>query len=210
MRRLTTTGRWRWGLYLSGLAILLLAWATVAPAEESAGFADPDSCAACHQEQAEGIAATEHGKQGFLNLSDRGCQSCHGPAAAHVEDPTVVENQPRVSDMPPRDIAERCQQCHSGAGHMFWQSGRHAGAGVTCSDCHSVHVPISDHGQLKTAQIMDTCFGCHQDVRVDSMRASHHPVREGKVACNDCHEPHGTPNDNNIPTASVNEPSPGS
>ncbi len=205
MRVLATSSRWRLGSILMVAAIVFLAWDTPAPADEGADYADADTCASCHQEQAEGLGSTEHGKQAFLNLSNWSCQGCHGGAAAHVEDPTVVENQPRMSDMPPREVAERCQQCHAGAGHMFWQSGRHAAAGVTCTDCHSVHEPVSDHGQLKTAQIMETCFGCHQDVRVDSMRSSHHPVREGKITCNDCHEPHGTPNDNNIPTASVNE-----
>lgn len=88
---------------------------------------------------------------------------------------------------------------------MFWEGGRHADAGVTCTDCHSVHSPVSDHNLLKSDTVMETCFGCHMDVRADTMKSSHHPIREGLLSCADCHDSHGTPNDNNIAANSVNE-----
>lgn len=204
--RVGSEGRFRVWLPVVMLAGIV-GWAAV-PAEETQApgeFAELGVCAECHQEQADALVSTEHGKRAFTNLSDDGCQSCHGPAAAHVDDSDNEKLRPRIDDLAPREIADRCQQCHAGGGHMFWQGSRHSTAGVTCTDCHSVHSYASDHGQLKTRLSMDTCFGCHQDIRVDTMRASHHPIREGKITCNDCHEPHGTPNDNNISTASVNE-----
>jgi len=36
------------------------------------------------------------------------------------------------------------------------------------------------------------CFTCHKDKRVEISRPSRHPIREGKVVCSDCHNPHGT------------------
>lgn len=171
----------------------------------SAEYAGAEACQTCHEEQATKLKGTQHGKRAFGYLSDRGCEGCHGPAAVHVEDPTIEANQPRITDLAVREIAARCQECHSGAGHMFWKGGRHSTAGVTCTDCHGIHSYASDHAQLKAGSVMDTCFACHKDIRVDTMRASHHPIREGKITCTDCHDPHGTPNDNNIPTASVNE-----
>jgi len=200
---MTTTKRTSAVLALSVAAVAL--WGAPAAGAPAGEYADADICATCHEEQAQALAGTQHGKRAFGQLSEVACQACHGPAATHVEDPTIEENQPKVTAMGPRDIAERCQGCHAGSGHMFWQGGRHAEAGVTCTDCHSIHAPVSDYGQLKTQRLMDTCFGCHKDVRTDSMRASHHPVREGRITCVDCHDPHGTPNDNNIATPSVNE-----
>jgi DmsE family decaheme c-type cytochrome len=37
------------------------------------------------------------------------------------------------------------------------------------------------------------------------MRASHMPLREGKLECTSCHNPHGTPNDKLLLQASVNQ-----
>ena len=34
---------------------------------------------------------------------------------------------------------------------------------------------------------------------------SHHPIREGKISCTDCHNPHGTQTRSLIKAASVNE-----
>ena len=205
MKGATMQREWRVGLWMSWAILACVAWAPVTPAEEAGQYAGAEACATCHEAQAEALAGTQHGKRAFGKQSDKGCEACHGPAAAHANDPTVEASQPRVTDLGPREIAARCQSCHAGGGHMFWQGGRHSTAGVTCTDCHSVHSYVSDHGQLKTRMIMDTCFGCHKEIRVDTMRASHHPIREGKITCTDCHDQHGTPNDNNIPTASVNE-----
>jgi predicted CXXCH cytochrome family protein len=34
--------------------------------------------------------------------------------------------------------------------------------------------------------------------RADSFKYSHHPIREGKVVCSDCHNPHGSPGDTKL------------
>jgi DmsE family decaheme c-type cytochrome len=38
----------------------------------------------------------------------------------------------------------------------------------------------------------EVCFTCHKEQRADGKKVSHHPVAEGKVACSDCHNPHGS------------------
>jgi len=43
---------------------------------------------------------------------------------------------------------------------------------------------------LKIAQ-PQLCYTCHQNVRPDFNRPTHHKVNEGLVSCTDCHNPHG-------------------
>lgn len=40
----------------------------------------------------------------------------------------------------------------------------------------------------------ETCFKCHLEIRSQFSQSSHHPVRELKMDCSDCHNPHGTMN----------------
>ena len=51
---------------------------------------------------------------------------------------------------------------------------------------------MSRKNQLKTAFEPDTCFQCHKDRRAQMFRSSHMPLREGKIVCSDCHNPHGS------------------
>ena len=36
------------------------------------------------------------------------------------------------------------------------------------------------------------CFACHKTQRAETHRISTHPIAAGKVACSDCHNPHGS------------------
>jgi DmsE family decaheme c-type cytochrome len=53
-----------------------------------------------------------------------------------------------------------------------------------------VHSYESQEGQLKTARASETCYSCHPAIRAKMQRTSHHPVREGVMGCEDCHNPH--------------------
>jgi DmsE family decaheme c-type cytochrome len=35
------------------------------------------------------------------------------------------------------------------------------------------------------------CYDCHTDKKAASFMPSHHPIAEGKMSCQDCHNPHG-------------------
>lgn len=69
-------------------------------------------------------------------------------------------------------------------------SSMHARRNVACSSCHSVHTPKSATGQLKTKKDTELCYSCHKAERAKMNRTSHHPVREGKMGCVSCHNPH--------------------
>ncbi len=53
--------------------------------------------------------------------------------------------------------------------------------------------------------ISETCATCHKDVRVQFNRRSHMPLPEGLMACDDCHNPHGSTTAPLLKTATVNE-----
>ena len=64
---------------------------------------------------------------------------------------------------------------------------------------------VSRKYQLKTAFEPDTCFQCHKDRRAQMFRSSHMPLREGKIVCSDCHNPHGSFTEALLKKDSVND-----
>src|SRR5688572_6763599 len=71
-----------WG----GLTLPLVA-APSPPPRPQQQYAGAAACLECHAEMGDTLAPTLHGKSGFTELSDRGCETCHGPAKGHAEDP---------------------------------------------------------------------------------------------------------------------------
>ena len=52
---------------------------------------------------------------------------------------------------------------------------------------------------------MDTCFQCHKLQRAQIQYSSHMPLREGKLTCTNCHNPHGSVTEKLLREASVND-----
>ncbi len=169
------------------------------------GYAGSDVCMACHGEVADHLAGTPHGSKAFERLASQGCESCHGPAASHAEDPDDPALRPLITTLSAKDQSKVCQSCHNGKQQMFWHGSTHASRGLSCQSCHSVHAFKSEKAQLKAATEVDSCVSCHKDVRAEMYKSSHHPIREGKVSCADCHNPHGSTTAKMIRAASVND-----
>ncbi len=180
--------------------------ATAPPAQAGGPtYVGSEVCASCHDQAAEHLAKTPHGKAAFAHLSTNGCETCHGPGSAHVANPDDKANQPRIDRLSATAQSKICTTCHSGSEQFFWHGSRHETRGLSCVTCHSVHSFKSERAQLKTATAMEQCFTCHKDTRAETWKNSHHPIREGKIGCADCHNPHGSQTAKMIRAASVNE-----
>lgn len=179
---------------VTGLALAALAFASLALApqdREEATAIGTSSCADCHEEMVEQMALTIHGRLGNHELdSERLCESCHGPGSIHgdSEGETPIAHRfqgAAVED----DVAATCVLCHTGGETLGWPGSMHAADGVSCTECHDVKEPYRRRNSQEQAKL---CATCHADQRALFDMPSHHPLREGKMLCTDCHNPHGS------------------
>jgi len=145
-------------------------------------------CRSCHEEDLTLFNRTYHA------TLEESCNSCHkGPEAEeHLKQELegVDVPGPDIRKLPTEDANAVCLSCHERTHHAAWEGSAHERRGLKCIDCHAVHSFKSERRQLKTAEASETCFGCHKDIRAMSLRTSHHPVREGLMGCESCHNPH--------------------
>jgi DmsE family decaheme c-type cytochrome len=64
---------------------------------------------------------------------------------------------------------------------------------------------FSANGLLKKPSITETCQTCHQQQRAEFRKGSHMPVPEGKMTCEDCHNPHGSSSPRLLKADTVND-----
>ena len=191
----------------AAIGFLWILAAFVAPSALAQASGAQPVCANCHQQAHNSTMLTAHGAQN--NADGSACQSCHGDASLHVKDPTKSKptNALTAKDATAEEKTAVCMTCHAGARQLaFWSSGAHKKNDVSCTNCHSIHggQAAANYRNLKDKSFAaapytttqrqlayKTCIGCHRDIRGEIMKPSHHPIIEGKVACHDCHDPHG-------------------
>ena len=183
-------------------------WAALNPAYAGSEFVrDPQVCAGCHEESVTKYQHTNHARAFKSNprteLEKMDCESCHGPMSKHVEEPTRDFS---LENMNAAGRSQVCLQCHSaGKNQMQWHGSAHSASGVSCDSCHVVMERRSDVALLSTPDEQSTCYSCHSDVRGQMQKSSHHPVREGKMTCSNCHNPHGSTGPSMVRRASITE-----
>jgi DmsE family decaheme c-type cytochrome len=171
-------------------------------------------CTRCHDAEDNPkileIAKSKHGVVGDGRTPT--CTSCHGESDNHVNNvrPAGSNERPKPdrtftknSSTPPEERAETCLNCHRGTNRTHWQGSAHQANQVACSNCHTVHAAVDPVLQKKTQT--QVCFACHREQRADSLKISTHPIKEGKVVCSDCHNPHGSPGASMVKKNTINE-----
>lgn len=174
------------------------------------------TCTKCHDEDEKypvlSVMKTPHAVMADKRtpFADQACITCHGPSEKHL-----VKVAPGAKPAPP-DIAfgkkaatsatEKnavCANCHESGLRMHWKGSAHESQDVACASCHSVHTG-KDKVMSKINQ-PEVCFDCHKEKRAEILRPSSHPIREGKTACSDCHNPHGGSGPKLLVKGTVNE-----
>jgi DmsE family decaheme c-type cytochrome len=174
--------------------------AAAAPAAQAtpaaSGYVGEDTCLTCHEDQGKGYQGTPHARaqNPRTPAAAKSCETCHGPGQQHVDAGGGKGTIKNPTSMAPREVSELCTTCHNRSSHSAWAGGKHESRNLTCTTCHSVHAFKSETRQLKTETVQETCVQCHRREVNKVHRSSHMPVREGKLECTTCHNPHGSQN----------------
>jgi predicted CXXCH cytochrome family protein len=163
-----------------------------------------DQCRACHA------------------LQSLECEDCHGAGSLHL----ASEKHGSIlkfAKLKAEESNGACLSCHAKSDHVRnWFAGAHAAHDVRCTDCHTVHEGgardqrmdfVSSGGEVRRQprpiesrrEQNDKCLQCHKKQDAQANLPYHHPIREAKMSCVDCHDPHGGNAGNNLNTSSANQ-----
>ncbi len=190
--------RWPW--------LMLLLW--LPPQTGLAEQGGAPNCLDCHTLTADvavhAVFQTVHG--GLGGGGNGSCVGCHGTSEEHARNP--AGHMPGVSFgprwlSPAETRSDACLGCHSGGSALHWAGSDHQREGMACDSCHDSH--RQQDPALTDTGSQQACLSCHTRVQAELLLPSRHPIAEGKTACGDCHNPHGSLGDASLHQASVSD-----
>jgi DmsE family decaheme c-type cytochrome len=176
-----------------------------------ADYVGTDNCVAkCHKHDkiTDYFRRSVHGEQikEDTGLPLVNCESCHGPgslAIASVEETKRTQGEAGnrcdtsklldYKQLPPQAQSLICLKCHSAASTPTlanWHTSIHALNDLSGFSCHKLHE--GPQQKVSHEKMAEGCYVCHPDVKAQFSLFSHHPIREKKMNCFDCHDPHGS------------------
>jgi DmsE family decaheme c-type cytochrome len=186
---------------------------TLVPGAETVGA---EQCTQCHTDLAKGFRHSPH------SIVDVTCEQCHGAGSLHVaEGAYTKEKIISFRDRPADDANGVCLSCHAKSDHVRnWFAGAHQAQDIKCSDCHTIHegaskprMALASGGEVRREprplesrrEMNDKCLQCHRKQDAQANLPYHHPIREAKMSCVDCHDPHGGSAGNNLKASNTSQ-----
>jgi len=173
-----------------------------------------DTCLTCHDsERVMAVFQTKHGQpndaRSPFGKGQLQCEACHGPGGKHTGKIKKGDTRPPMIRFGRDSVAPGavqngvCLACHEKSLSAEWHAGPHASNDVTCASCHDLHTAKDPVLSARTQD--EVCFTCHVTKRAEFLRPYAHPLKQGKIACSDCHQPHGTSAASQLVKSSVNQ-----
>ncbi len=161
-----------------------------------AGYAGSDTCVLCHTDQEGSLKGTQHGRAKNPRSPGRGLwvrelpRSGSGARRRRGQGATSRSSR----QMKPADVSQTCLTCHNRGAHAGWEGSTHEATEPLVHDVpqrsQAGVVRASAREDNRNRSCAPPAIG--MQVIKTERAVAHMPVREGKMACSSCHNPHGS------------------